>query len=1157
MKKQHILQSLMAAIIALSFTACQEDELVPANSYIAEGIPVVTQIPISIPKMEVMQTRALSDEQERTMTDLYVIIFDKDRNREASYYFKPNADNAWELAETNGGGAATIAHTHNTTDEGKTEGTLTLAMTSGQKFIYGFANVDNNALGQSYKANLDAVNKQQDLKDIYVSFFGNNVSTLAADDNAGLPQTANIPMSGAFDDNNADTAEGSCVINPDGTVKTKGTIKLRRLFAKITFTVKKGDAVEKFILDKWQAVHLPQSSPLMESEGETPTTFTYKNSLEDTPNASLSNVKNGSYGFDFYMLENKKNFIGAVPERFTYAKRETPGTEEQEFAYVTNNATYIRLKGTLEMTKAGGTVTNLQDGTEISEAVKRYADVEYIIHLGGQEPNTESEPDVDNFDVLRNTSYTYEVTINGVDDIVVKVNQKSDDRPGENGRVIDITGNGAKYELDCHNHVFDITLKNIEEKPFLFRLMSPDGTVIDNIALQDGKWVANNATDANELYKSGYGKNASLLTWIQFRASETWQGAPQLAYYDPTATWKNGSMPVKPIATSTDADADYNDGVAGANTNIYVNNRRNGNERGITPLMNLYELAEYVDRMEPGKEQHFTVFVKEYYYETNPATKNPTDTDLATDWGKNNWNEFVNKENRSVVLDLYTINYDKSSYSQGDIYITQQSIQTFYSGTNIVALGVEHQNETGRPIYKNQTDNLINANNWFHKDIDGKTRAGYMTALNQVSNNAYLTPDNGYFNQYMALLKYGIGQKNWADYLCLQDPIGQYPDNENYKERHDANEKNLNGELINPVINTVRRIENNYNYEAIVDCLTRNRDEDGDGVLDPEEMKWYLPAVNQLNEIYLGATALKTPLFNPLTDKYWGQTHYHYLSSDLRTFWGEEGNSTGGADQGERWRNSRIRCVRNLGAAYPKKNTPASAYYFNDDEETNTKPELYKYDGTTRVFTFPNLDASNFRFIPVTGGELQALDATKYSGLHTNFNEQLKINLLYSGGFQVAENFITGNDLKKQVVKTYADGNPVVDDNGNIQYEYVNYGVGGNGEIPGYMQNWTPCSEYSEAPNGSDKGTWRLPNQKELSMMVEEKLFIEVKEDGTKEYHGNVPSCTAWSEPTNHNRTFMIHDGGTTEDGFYMFLNNVNDPQNIGSVRCVRDYLYK
>lgn len=1002
-----------------------------------------------------MESRALTEKQEREMADLYILVFDNSKKLEASFYFKRDNNNQMLFEKSSPSEKkATIKHNH---DDKGTSGTVTLNITSGKKYIYGFANVDNNTLNKSYKDTLEQVKSIEKLKEVTISFENTQPEYYQ------FSEKASIPMSGYFipkGKNNSD--EAFCNINRDGNC-TDGTIQLQRLFAKITFLVKQGKDLESFELTNWESNYLPLQSSLLPKENYD--ADNYAKTQTETPESY--NEKEEYYRFDFYMLENRKAACDIPETNFTYAMRETPADndnkENGKFKYVEDNATYIKLKGKLKMIK--DKVTDLNNPATEHNGVDRYADMEYMIHLGGEEKN--GNPDIDDFNVYRNTHYTYTITVNGVDNIVTKVTQDNDNIPGIDGDVIDMIGSNYMFNLDCHNHVFNIKIENVEDKPFLFRVTTPHGNY-DNI---------DNKTFGNFTY------NQSLLNWIQFRATKN----GKLAFYNPELKWDGGQMP----NTSIEINKDY-----------CSNEKRLNGDNGTTPLMNLYELAQYVKRMKTGQKQEFTVFVKEYYYEQNPTDNTNTDTD----WGLTNWNEFVNKDNRSVILDLNTKSTsDKQShYSQGNVYITQKSIQTFYKSG--FALGVEHENETGYPIW--ETNNAING--WQHnKQTDNVNRMKYVEKENgyNYKKGKYLTTDNGYYNQYMAL---GISKNTeWKSYMEVESPIYAKPTDSDYKARWE-NESGLS---------TLRQIK--YTNEAIADCLARNCDENGDGYLQPEEMKWYLPASEQMYDIYLGAASLTTPLMNRLlvavpsnVDKNKEVSYFHYLTSDIRTFWAEEGCSTG-LTEGNR--NYRIRCVRTLGTAYPTKTNDngKSAYYFSDNETTKKTPKLQKYDSDSHTFTFPNLDDKNFRS-KIVNAELTPVDKAQYKGNHRNFGE---MNKLYKS-FQMAKDFVPANLLKK-------DNTP--------------FTLGGNGAVPSNMQGWTPCAEYSEKEDGSDKGTWRMPNQRELAVMYAENDNYVVN-NGVGGY-----SCTAWYY--NSQRIFGFSVGGSTSQLY------LADPKQITItvIRCVRD----
>jgi len=90
-------------------------------------------------------------------------------------------------------------------------------------------------------------------------------------------------------------------------------------------------------------------------------------------------------------------------------------------------------------------------------------------------------------------------------------------------------------------------------------------------------------------------------------------------------------------------------------------------------------------------------------------------------------------------------------------------------------------------------------------------------------------------------------------------------------------------------------------------CMSRNRDEDGDGEIDADEVKWYLASVDEYKGIWAGEDLLPTEAklflptqanWNALMDAYKDHDSnlypWHYFTaSPQNTFWAEEGCATG------------------------------------------------------------------------------------------------------------------------------------------------------------------------------------------------------------------------------------------------------------------------
>lgn len=122
-------------------------------------------------------------------------------------------------------------------------------------------------------------------------------------------------------------------------------------------------------------------------------------------------------------------------------------------------------------------------------------------------------------------------------------------------------------------------------------------------------------------------------------------------------------------------------------------------------------------------------------------------------------------------------------------------------------------------------------------------------------------------------------------------------------------------------------LNSGYEY-AIYACLIRNRDLDGDNIVDADEIRWYLASINQLVDIYLGEYALDalSRLYpTDAVDRPGGKSVYwHYTSSSYDgqesnpwVLWAEEGASLGRKNDSQLVKYNgpfySYRCLRNLG----------------------------------------------------------------------------------------------------------------------------------------------------------------------------------------------------------------------------------------------------
>ena len=173
------------------------------------------------------------------------------------------------------------------------------------------------------------------------------------------------------------------------------------------------------------------------------------------------------------------------------------------------------------------------------------------------------------------------------------------------------------------------------------------------------------------------------------------------------------------------------------------------------------------------------------------------------------------------------------------------------------------------------------------------------------------------------------------------------------------------------VENDTPNLQENYQYMRYA-CLTRNRDNDGNGKIDRNEVRWYLASINQLLGLYVGDAILSanTRLYNKSpedkqSDDYnrWQQhivssTAFNGESNDPTMLWAEEGTSTsrfyhGWADVG----GTAIRCVRNLGYIDGKNDES-----YDIDKEFDDYITAEKQSDGSYIFTCTHLNEKALRY---------------------------------------------------------------------------------------------------------------------------------------------------------------------------------------------------
>ena len=204
-------------------------------------------------------------------------------------------------------------------------------------------------------------------------------------------------------------------------------------------------------------------------------------------------------------------------------------------------------------------------------------------------------------------------------------------------------------------------------------------------------------------------------------------------------------------------------------------------------------------------------------------------------------------------------------------------------------------------------------------------------------------------------------------------------------------------------------------------CLSRNRDENGNGKIDADEMKWYLPAVNQCTYYWFGMNSLpedaRIELPKRDVNNYWTSTF------KFATWWAAEGSAYGDKYVVPGTSGNKVRCVRSL------------------KDYNMATSEISQFDVSTMVVTMVGMDSKSVREAGTVNDEVaDHFRGSEHDVLPSSFKIAKKN--LQSGN---SDRIFTSDELKT----------------GTFCRDY-----------------------YSEEAGDSDKGKWRIPNEKELTLML-------------------------------------------------------------------------
>lgn len=614
MKKVMKLAYLLMGV-ALLLSSCSED-IFPGGSESNEDVTISLAYSDVSPRDIVVNSRA-TDAEERHLDNLYIYIFDGNGNLKGYKGIE---------------GEVNLNQNTSSTTKAEITGIKTR---SGESYIYAVANIstglypvetsngtvepnklpinlnEETARGGGYDFTLDQLKA--------LTFKRNNTS---------IDITSAFLMSGAVQDGNLVN------ITTAGTIASgDNAIRLSRIVSKVKFTIKAAKTTgvtRSFKLETYDIMNIAVDGSLVgKIDGNRRNkTTNVNNNIGNT--VRPNDVENDAQFFEVYLPENLQDAVHNVT---TQAEREDDSQSiPKEFTNAPANGTYVVLKGKYEETTSSST---------------KSADVTYYVHLG------DCSRDKNNYDVERNCKYTYNITVAGVDKIIVEAKKESGaDQPGAEGVVLEYGATGKNMTLDSH---YEYMVMRFYQNDIQALKKAGKGYFYQVYAL-------GNHTDVINVGATTVGKKNDVDTsWIQFAIKCRRDGSSSTYSEDKTNRGTACSYP-------------------GTNANdLYTVDKflkylyDNANSTSIwTGGYDYNKGSYYVDA---------TCFISENYY------KNLT------------WNQYVNDVDKRafyVANEVKTSNDGRSVYAQTQYGLTQYNIQTFYDRSkagSITAYGCETIND--------------------------------------------------------------------------------------------------------------------------------------------------------------------------------------------------------------------------------------------------------------------------------------------------------------------------------------------------------------------------------------------------------------------------------------------------------------------------------
>lgn len=805
----------------------------------------------------------------------------------------------------------------------------------------------------------------------------------------------------------------------DGTNQLSEVFHLRRSLAKVNFTFENGPGVT-FVPERWELRNYCKTSTLFERDG-----WTTKDGTVDNVNGTHAGT-----GLDWKGISGTTSLTNS---EFLYNE------DNGIFFYMPENVT--KAKAT-EWTDGNGQPVNLSYANrEKKDANESYVFAPdrgtYVVVYGKYEgPGKSGEG---------NVSADVKYTI-----FLGDFSQDKDGYTGTGSADNFVVRRNTKYKFNVKvlgvDNIITEAETHVENQP------GAEGDVVVNVAANTKVFDAHYETGIIAMAK------ADLDTYEKFTLQLKTPAGISGNHFIEVTPGNVQSLLQQEVGTSYD----WAEFIAPASNNTYVAypGQRSENLMKLDQVLENLLAHDYSKFTVVGDSVYIQVFVNEYFYDDKAL------------------NAFVNEENRVMTVASGTsVSSDKnSSYSKTPVFsIQQKSIKSVYNlgHNNMVQFGIENVSD--------QEASLL------------------FEGANTASTDEPYSQTNGFDGRANSLVFIPIGGR-WDTYADF----------------------------------TANKMKDGYDYGAY-QWLTRNRDLDGDGIIDDNEIRWYLPAINQLHCIWAGKHCLSS-------EAQLNEHHVYFSSSSgmNRTYWAEEGTFGEYKGNSDNENKELVRCARTLSTdiaavimpisslnvrdiymeglndnAIRKSGSQVGEYLIHAQDDPNNKlPQAF------RVAKVPlGITAGDNHVPAVTVTDISSTE-TSSGTFYTYYKMTCKVTVsnrisgrkyYWSTDPDAAvENMTEIPEEGASVEMTFRKG----DWSGELSQQTSIYIVAYNGNYckitptgetavgtentiitanqnSGSATKFTAtqvlndnlCKDYYEEADGSDKGQWRVPNQRELMIM--------------------------------------------------------------------------